>query len=215
MKKDYTDIIIFLDRSGSMSTIKKDMVGGIKSFIDDQKKLPGQCLVTLIQFDGNGYDNVFTAKPISEVGEVPLVPGGSTPLLDSLARAITETGKRYADMADADRPEFIVFLIITDGEENASREFKRNQIKDMINLQTDVYKWNFTYLGANQDAFSEASQLGIRAFQTMEYKPSEQGIRSMYNSVSSATSMLRTRMANTLAYVQDDYDKQAKAGLIK
>ena len=104
MKKDYTDITILLDRSGSMGVIKDDMIGGIKSFVDEQKKLPGKCTLTLVQFDSQAYENMFIAKPIAEVEEITMNPGGMTPLHDSMARCIRETGERLKSMDITERP---------------------------------------------------------------------------------------------------------------
>ncbi len=211
MKPDYTDIIVVLDRSGSMESIKNDMVNGLKNFIAEQKRLPGQCLLTLIQFDTQGYDTVFEAKPISNVPNIELVPRGGTPLLDAIGRAINETGKRFKDQDDKDRPEFVIMLVITDGEENSSREFTKAKIKEMIQHQTDKYKWNFVYLGANQDAFQEGASIGIAAFQSMTYHPSAAGINAMYTSVSEKTAMLRSKLSSSVAFDANDYKAQDDA----
>ena len=211
MKKDYTDITILLDRSGSMGRIKNDMVSGIESFIEAQRKLPGKCLLTLVQFDTTGYESVFTARDISDTPKIELQPRGCTPLLDSVARCINETGKRLRAMEPVARPGHVIFMIITDGEENASKEYSVNQIKQMITHQTDVYKWNFTYLGADQDAFEEAAKMGISLDSTLNYKANSIGTRSMYDSVNCATTMLRSGVSMKMAYNQSDIDKQNNA----
>lgn len=211
MQKDYTDITILLDRSGSMGRIKNDMVCGIESFIEEQKKLPGKCTLTLVQFDSHAYENVFVGKSIKDTPPINMHPGGSTPLLDSVARCIKEAGERLKAMDVTERPEFVIMMIVTDGEENASREFTREAIKKLVTHQTDIYKWHFTYLGADQDAFSEASMLGIPQSAALNYKANPIGTRSMFDSANLAMSSLRTRQSDIMAYQQSDIDKQNKA----
>lgn len=160
MKQGLSEIIIVLDRSGSMSTIKSDMEGGLKTFIEEQKKLPGECLVTLTQFDTD-YDVVYSGKPIGEITDVMLHPRGSTALLDAVGRTIGTVGERLERTPEDQRPERILFVIITDGMENASKEFKRNQVKAMIEHQRTKYNWEFVYIGANQDSYAEANNIGV------------------------------------------------------
>ena len=104
---------------------------------------------------------------------ISLVPRGSTALLDAVGRAINETGERLAKMNEEDRPGLVVFVVMTDGEENSSQEFSKDQIKQMITHQQDTYGWHFTFLGANQDAFAEAGALGIHAAGVANFSPCE------------------------------------------
>ena len=160
MRTDLTDITMVIDRSGSMQSIRTDAEGGINSFIDQQKREPGEALLTLVQFDTD-YEFVHSGTPIRQVPAFALVPRGATALLDAAGRAINETGARLAAMSEADRPALVVFVIVTDGQENSSREFKREKIREMIQHQQSVYKWQFTFLAANQDAFAEGASMGI------------------------------------------------------
>ncbi len=160
MRQDLTDITVVLDRSGSMHACQSDSEGGLNRFIADQKKLPGAAVFTLVQFDTE-YEFVHRAVPIRDVPHCPLVPRGNTALLDAVGRAIVETGERLAKTPEKDRPGLVAFVILTDGQENSSREFSLARVREMISHQQDVYKWQFTYLGANQDAFAEAGSLGI------------------------------------------------------
>jgi uncharacterized protein YegL len=160
MRTDLTDITMVIDRSGSMQSIRTDAEGGINSFIEQQKLEPGEALLTLVQFDAE-YEFVHSGLRIKQIPAFTLVPRGSTALLDAVGRAINETGARLAAMSDADRPGLVVFVIVTDGEENASREFTREKIREMIQHQQSVYKWQFTFLAANQDAFAEGAAMGI------------------------------------------------------
>lgn len=168
MRKDLTDITIVVDRSGSMQACKNDAEGGINQFIEDQKKQTGHATLTLVQFD-TVYDFVHTAKPIQDVPPYTLTPRGGTALLDAVGRAIVEAGERIGKMPEADRPGLVCFVIVTDGEENSSKEFTKDQIKEKITHQTDVYKWQFTFLGANVDAFAMGSSLGVPLAQNAQY----------------------------------------------
>jgi hypothetical protein len=160
MRSNFTDITVVMDRSGSMASCHADAEGGLNHFVDEQKKQPGDAAFTLAQFD-NRYEVVHQAVPIRMVPRCTLSPRGSTALLDAIGRAMTETGQRLAAMNEADRPGLVVFVIVTDGQENASCQYSLGKIREMIRHQQDVYKWQFTYLGANQDAFAEADSMGI------------------------------------------------------
>ena len=160
MRTDLTDITMVIDRSGSMSSIVTDAEGGINTFIDSQKSEPGEALLTLVQFDSE-YEFVHKGLPISNAPPFKLVPRGATALLDAVGRAINETGVRLSAMDEAQRPGLVVFVIVTDGAENSSKEFTRDKIRQMIEHQQSVYSWQFTFLAANQDAFAEGGTLGI------------------------------------------------------
>jgi hypothetical protein len=160
MRTDLTDITMVIDRSGSMESIRTDAEGGINSFIEQQKQEPGEANVTLVQFDTD-YEFVHSGVPIRQVPAFKLVPRGSTALLDAVGRAVNETGARLAAMDESQRPGLVVFVIVTDGEENSSREFTRDQIRTMVEHQQLAYKWQFTFLAANQDAFAAGGSMGI------------------------------------------------------
>ena len=162
MRSDLTDITLVVDRSGSMQQVREDAEGGVNSFIAEQTKEPGEALLTLVQFDTE-YEFLHKGVPISQVPRYELVPRGMTALLDAVGRAINETGERLAKMDEADRPGLVVFVVMTDGLENSSKEFSKATIKEMIERQQQQYNWHFTFLGANQDAFAEAGGMGIHA----------------------------------------------------
>ena len=162
MRSDLTDITLVVDRSGSMAQVREDAEGGVNSFIEQQAKEPGEALLTLVQFDTE-YEFLHQGVPISQVPKYELVPRGMTALLDAVGRAINETGERLAKMDERDRPGLVVFVVMTDGQENSSKEFSKSDIKAMIQRQQDTYSWHFTFLGANQDAFAEAGGMGIAA----------------------------------------------------
>ena len=162
MKFDLTDITLVIDRSGSMEEIHTDAEGGVNAFICEQAQQPGDALLALVQFDTE-YEFVHRGTPIKKVPPYTLVPRGSTALLDAIGRATNEAGERLARMPEQDRPGLVVFVIVTDGEENSSREFSKARIKEMIDEQQKKYNWQFTFLGADQDAFAEAGGIGIQA----------------------------------------------------
>ncbi len=172
MKDDLTDITLMIDRSGSMESIREDAQGGVNAFVREQAQQPGDALLTLVQFDTE-YEFIHKGKRIGKVPTFQLVPRGATALLDAVGRAINETGERLAKMPEADRPGLVVFVIVTDGEENSSHEFTKTQIKDKITHQQTAYNWQFTFLGANQDAFAEAGGMGIDAAGAANYAPAK------------------------------------------
>lgn len=168
MRTDLTDITMVIDRSGSMESIRSDAEGGVNSFIETQQQEAGEALLTLVQFDTQ-YEFVHNGTPIKQASRFKLVPRGSTALLDAVGRAINETGARLAALDEAQRPGLVVFVIVTDGQENASREFTREKIREMIEHQQTAYKWQFTFLAANQDAFAEGASMGIAQAGTAGY----------------------------------------------
>jgi len=168
MKSDLTDITLVVDRSGSMEQVHEDAEGGVNSFIKEQAKEPGEALLTLVQFDTE-YEFLHKGVPISQVPEYKLIPRGMTALLDAVGRAIHETGERLSKMKEQDRPGLVIFVVMTDGLENSSKEFSKEAIKEMIKRQQEQYNWHFTFLGANQDAFVEAGSMGIHAAGVANY----------------------------------------------
>lgn len=176
---EYTDIVVLLDRSGSMESIKSAMESAFEEFVLQHRAVPTSRL-TLIQFDSNDpQEIVFTSKPITDAPKLNLRPRGGTPLLDAFCRAIDGTGKRLSAMGEAERPDQVLFVIITDGQENQSREFTREDVRERVTKQSSIYKWQFVYLGANQDAFAEAASFGISLDTTLAYAASSAGTRSM------------------------------------
>jgi hypothetical protein len=163
-----THLYFLLDRSGSMSTIVDDTVGGFDAFIKEQRKEPGECQVTLAQFD-DAYEEVYADRPIAEVPSLVLQPRGTTALLDSIARLVIDAGKRLAAMPEEQRPDTVIVGIMTDGMENASREWTHPQVKQLIEKQTDVYQWQFLYLGADQDAIEVGASIGVGAAHSVTY----------------------------------------------
>lgn len=170
MNKNLTDITLVVDRSGSMAFCRSDADGGINQFIREQKEGPGEAVLTLVQFD-NTYEPVYTARPIREVQSYSLRPGGSTALLDAVGRAINDTGRRLKEMPEESRPGLVIIAIVTDGQENASKEYTKGQIREMVQHQQNKYDWKFVFLSANLESFDEAMAWGIRASSMSTYNP--------------------------------------------
>ncbi|WP_435016263.1 vWA domain-containing protein [Tundrisphaera sp. TA3] len=176
----FTDISIVLDRSGSMESIADDTIGSFNAFVADQRKEPGDAQLSLVLFD-NEYTPVHVAVPLATVPRLTtetFQPRGTTALLDAIGRTILETGQRLAALAEPDRPDRVIFVIITDGHENASQDFTRERIFRMISHQRDVYSWHFEFLGANQDAIEAAGHIGIAPADSLTYGATATGTRA-------------------------------------
>ncbi|MFC7624881.1 VWA domain-containing protein [Microlunatus sp. GCM10028923] len=163
-----TQIYVLLDRSGSMQSIKSDVEGGFAAFIEEQRKGQGTCRVSLAQFDDR-YDEVYSDRPVAEVPPLELQPRGSTALLDAMGRLITDAGARLAALPEDQRPGTVVVAIMTDGRENASREWTHPAIKALVEQQTTSYHWQFLYMGADQDAIEVGASIGIQRDYSVTY----------------------------------------------
>lgn len=184
-----TDITVLLDRSGSMSTIKADMEGGFADYLRRLREQPDAATVSLHQFDTD-YETVYQGQQLALAPNLVLVPRGGTALVDSMVRCIDETGARLASLPPQERPDRVLMLVITDGEENSSTKHSSEELKAKIQHQTDVYKWEFIYLGANQDAFSVASIYGIRNAGT--YQASRRGTAALFAAAADSTNNYRS-----------------------
>lgn len=167
-----THVAALVDRSGSMQSIKDDTVGGFNAFIAKQRQQPGASTVSLYQFDTH-YDIVYTGLPIADVPPLVLKPRGGTALLDAVGRTITDTRQHLAGLPEDQRPGTVIVVIMTDGEENSSREFTYPVIKKMIETQETVEGWTFMYFGADQDAIEIGTRMGVSAGQSLSYSRSK------------------------------------------
>ena len=201
MKIGYTDITIILDRSGSMNGVKNDTIGGFNTFLEEQKKAAGEGTLTLVQFDDQ-YQVDYLRVPLADVkplDDSTYVPRGWTALLDAIGKTVNTLGEAYAKMTEDDRPENVVLVIQTDGEENHSLEFKTDQIKTMLERQSQDYKWQIIYLGANQDAFKVGAAMGIRAASTMNYAGTGAGTRDALLKTSASVSAYRASNSSDIS----------------
>jgi len=172
--RDATHIAVLLDRSGSMGVVKDETISGFNYFLKEQKAAGDNATFTLVQFDSESTDVVHEARQVRDVPDLnqdTYQPRGSTPLLDALGQTIISTGRTLAAIPEAQRPDKVVFVVITDGEENASHQFTKARVKEMIDHQIGKYNWKFIYLGANQDAFAEAGAVGIPMSTAANYAP--------------------------------------------
>jgi uncharacterized protein YegL len=217
MKKDLAEIIFIVDRSGSMQSIRKDMIGGFNSFIAEQKKLTTDCKVTLYQFDsshGEVLELVYEKKDLKDVPdltELTFVPRGGTPLYEAVAKAVKAVGERLSSTPEDERPEKVLVVIITDGGENSSQDWTSEQVNQMIEHQEQIYKWEFVYLGANQDAWLVGGAIGVKASSTLGYVASAGGTDSMWKSLSDKTIKYRSAAPDVdQAFAFDDADKKSQ-----
>jgi uncharacterized protein YegL len=172
-----------------MATIQYAMQEAFDTFLNEQKKTPST-RITLIQFDGqNDHDVVYENIPVTAAERLNLQPRGWTPLNDAICKAIDSTGRRLGNMSETYRPDQVLMVIITDGGENMSRTYNRQDVKNRVTHQTEKYNWKFMYLGANQDAVMEATQYGMDPNWAMTWNNSQIGtvstINTMANHVSS------------------------------
>lgn len=208
-----TLIAVLLDRSGSMMTIAEDVRGGFNAFIDEQRATEGECLVTLAQFD-NEYNEVYTDVPVADVPPLALEPRGSTALLDSMGKLITAIGAKLSALPEDQRPGSVIVAIMTDGQENASREWTHAAIKKLVSSQTDDYGWQFLYMGANQDAVEEGAKIGVSAANSITYTGDNAAevLRASSSNVASYRGLVASGMGNlaSVGYSTEQRDAVAR-----
>ena len=190
---DLTELVLVIDRSGSMCGLESDTIGGINAVIDKNKKQPGECKVTTILFDNETetlHDRIDIAE-IAPLTEADYQVRGCTALLDAVGHAITHTEQIQGYMPEGHKAGHVIFVITTDGMENASREYSYAQIKKMIMKQQEL-GWEFMFLGANIDVAAEAENLGIAQDRAVQYACDEQGTAVMYGAVANASCAMRS-----------------------
>ena len=193
MNKNLTEIVYILDRSGSMSGLEKDTIGGYNSFLEKQKKEDGDAVVTTVLFDDK-YDMVHDHVDIKKVKLLTnkeYFARGMTALLDAIGKTINHVGNRHKYALDSEVPGKTIVVITTDGFENASREFTSDKVKSMIEHQKKKYGWEFLFLGANIDAVETAKNFGITREFAVTYEADEDGTALNFESVSNVVSDVR------------------------
>ena len=212
MKKGLTEIAFILDRSGSMRDVVSDTIGGYNSVLERQKELPGEALVTTVLFDHRYellHDRI-NLKGVAPITREDYYVRGTTALLDAVGHTITKLDNAQAHTADAERPEKTLVVIITDGLENASREYTLDVVRKLVEAKKEA-GWEFLFLGANIDSFSSARSFGIDDAHTSNRVNDGRGQRAMFESVDCAISAVRCSRPLTRewkATVESDYEER-------
>jgi uncharacterized protein YegL len=213
MKENLTELVFILDRSGSMSGLEKDTIGGFNSMLEKQKKESGEAFVTTVLFDDK-YKLLHDRNDIKRVNaitEKEYYVRGSTALLDAIGITINNIGIALSDTNEEERPGKVLFVIITDGMENSSREFSYEKIKEMVEHQKSKYAWDFIFLGANIDAIMTAGSFGISADRAANFVSDSSGTQLNYKVVSEAVSSIRKGRnvdASWKSEIEKDYKKR-------
>lgn len=212
MKEDYTHIAIILDRTGSMESIRDDTIGGFNAFLNAQKAETGLATLTLVQFDSQDpYETVHRFKPLSEIPELTretFVPRASTPLLDAIGRGINDLEKSLSDLPETEQPSRVVMVIITDGQENSSREFRKDQVGKMIREKQEKSSWQFVFLSADLDAIGDALEHGIYAASILAHDKDERGVGAAWASLSRRMSDYRAARKEDVSFNEEDRAQQ-------
>ena len=215
MKKNLTEIVFILDRSGSMSGLEGDTIGGFNAMIEKQKREPGEALISTVLFDNEDeviHDRVDIQK-IEPLTNKDYYVRGCTALLDAVGSAIHHIGNVHKYAREEDRPEKTLFVITTDGMENASRKYSYDRLKMMIERQKEKYGWEFIFLGANIDAAKEAARFGIDADCVADYHADSKGTAVIYEAMSEVVCNVRASRPMSEEWkrsIDEDYKKRGK-----
>ena len=223
MRKGLTEVVFILDRSGSMSGLEADTIGGFNSMIEKQQKEEGEALISTVLFDDEAevlYDRVPIGK-VEPMNDKQYFVRGCTALLDAIGGAIHHIGNVHKYARDEDRPEKTLFIITTDGMENASVNYDYKRIKKMIERQKKKYHWEFIFLGANIDAVEVAGRFGVERSRAVRYESDGLGTKLNYDVMSKVVSSVRACStaedveamlddADMLAEINEDYQRRHK-----
>ena len=221
MKKGLTEVVFILDRSGSMSGLESDTIGGFNAMIKKQKKEPGEALISTVLFDDR-TEILHDRKPLSGIGEMTdkeYFVRGCTALLDAVGEAISHVKKVRKELPKEERPEKTLFIITTDGMENSSKHFSYPQVRSLIEKQQKKHHWEFVFLGANIDAVAAAGKLGISRKRAVNYKHDKVGTKLQWKAMGAMMSCARAAGSGAalekamdaddfLADVRADYEKR-------
>jgi uncharacterized protein YegL len=212
-KNNITELVFILDRSGSMSGLEADTIGGFNSLIEKQKKQPGQCYVTTILFDNVTqviHDRVELSQ-VQPMTDEDYTVRGCTALLDAVGSAIHHISQIHHYARPEDVPEHTMFVITTDGMENASHRYDAARVKRMVEHEKEKYGWEFLFLGANIDAVGTASRFGIGADRAVNYRADAQGTQVIYDTVADTVCQMRASapiQADWSARIQKDFQRE-------
>jgi uncharacterized protein YegL len=210
MKKDLAELIICLDESGSMNPVTDDTIGGVNTFIETHKNLPGNAKLTLIKFDTK-YNILYNGVDIQDVqplNKATYSPGGMTALYDAIGKALDEVGKRYDSLKKKEKPGKVIFLIMTDGQENASMEYNIKNIKQSIEKRQKENAFEFIFMGADQDAWGAANSMGVLSAINYTVNDTEKTIKAAaYFSANSRMYSSNTSLDN-FNLAEEDLDRE-------
>jgi len=207
MDKDLTEIVCVLDRSGSMASKIQDMVGGLNEFLDKQREVEGRFRFTLALFDtvvetpcvrvdGDLFGGIYHhAETPPEDGLIykPYQIGGATALHDALVETIDKVGERLAELPESQRPGKVIFVVLTDGEENSSKRYELGDVRQRVEHQQEKYNWDFLFLGVGIDAFAQGTRLGIAQRYTRSFSGDAEGVARSYNYATQTVADLRAQ----------------------
>jgi len=209
MRHGHTAILICLDETASMEVVRDATISAFNEFIQDQRKVAGTAEVWLLRFN-TLYNHLERPSYFADLGGVMLltrenyVPRANTPLYDAVGTMVDAVGKEFAGRPDHERPEKVVMLIQTDGEENSSREYTSHQVREMIERQQKDYNWKFVFLGAAQEAWVAGQMMGIHRSSTIAYDHTGQGTGQVMMMASAAASSYRSGESDTMSFIETD-----------
>ncbi len=212
MKKGLTEIVFILDRSGSMRGLEKDTIGGYNSLLEKQKTESGEAYVSTVLFD----DKIEVLHDRMDIGKIEPITNedyyvrGCTALLDAVGEAIHHIANIHKYAREEDRPEKTLFIITTDGQENASRNYSYEKVKKLVKQQQEEFGWEFLFLGANIDAIGEAGRFGIREDRAVNYQCDSRGTEVNYQALSKAVSRVRCCAPMMMSDALAGWDEEIK-----
>ena len=213
MKKGLTELVFILDRSGSMSGLESDTIGGYNAMLEKQKKEPGEAVITTVLFDDRYellHDRI-NLRGIEPITDKEYFVRGNTALLDAVGKTINKIGNVQKHTTDDERAQHVMFVITTDGMENASREFSYEKVPQMIERQKSKYGWEFIFLGANIDAIATAESFGISSDRAVNYNADSEGTSLIYEALNETVSCMRTSHSiseNWKDRIEEDFKKR-------
>lgn len=200
MNSKYTHVTLLVDRSGSMDRIANDMMGGIKNYLKglNPSTTNDKCLINMYEFDDR-FDVVCENTQVQMVGDYKLVPRGWTQLLDAMGQTITRMGKYFDSLPAEEKPGKVIVLVVTDGKENRSTKFNKEQIRKMVDEQTNTYKWEFVFIGAGLNDFSDAASIGVAVNNMNRYDATPAGVEKLWGAVKTGSNAYRSMSQNEYA----------------